>query len=133
MPPATLSSFVFVALGGAVGACLRYAVSLWSLSRLGAGFPYGTLAVNVVGSAMLGLAAAFLIEAHQDGGRWRVELLMIGALGGFTTFSTFSLEAVMLALKGRPGAAALYVALSVLLAIAAAAAGLLLGRWARGA
>ncbi len=134
MPPPSPAMFALVALGGAIGATLRYGATVVALRRFGPDFPVATLAVNVVGSFLLGLAAAFLVEPPtSDGARWRAALLMTGVLGGFTTFSTFSLDAVGLALKGRWAAAGGYVAGSVALSIAAAGLGLALGRSVRSA
>jgi CrcB protein len=106
------ASLLLVALGGALGSVARYAVSVLALSMLGGGFPWGTLAVNVLGSAAIGIAAG----AGLEGG---ARLLVItGFLGGFTTFSAFSLETASLA-ERAPGLAALYVAASICLGLAA--------------
>lgn len=110
-----------VALGGAVGAMLRFG-SVNAAARLfGAGFPYGTLFVNVLGSFIMGLAAVYLFTRLD--GRY-TPLLMTGVLGGFTTFSAFSLDAVKLFESGRMLAAGAYIGGSVLLAIVALLAGM---------
>ena len=114
-------ALVLVALGGAAGSVLRYLVSVGSLALFGAGFPWGTLAVNVAGSAAIGALAGAGLE-----GQARL-LLVTGFLGGFTTFSAFSLEAVGLWERSPPLAIA-YVAASVLLGAAACLAGLWLFR-----
>jgi CrcB protein len=117
----TLPSLLLVAAGGAIGSVLRYAVSLAGVALLGAAFPWGTLAVNVLGSAAIGALAGAGVE-----GQARL-LLVPGLLGGFTTFSAFSLEAGFL-WERSPPLAALYVALSVGLGIGACAAGFWLFR-----
>ncbi len=107
----------FVALGGALGASLRHlATLLWPA-------PWGVLAVNVAGSLAIGLLAGRLSPALAP-------LLITGVLGGFTTFSAFSLDALRLVEGGRLGAAALYVGGSVGLSVLACALGLWLGRLA---
>jgi CrcB protein len=117
----TLPSLLLVAAGGAVGSVLRYALSLACLALFGAGFPWGTLAANVAGSAAIGALAG----AGVDG---QARLLLVpGLLGGFTTFSAFSLEAGFL-WERSPALAALYVALSVGLGLGACAAGFWLFR-----
>ena len=117
-----------VALGGAIGASLRYAVGAWSLRAFGPGFPVGTMAVNIAGSFAMGvLAVAMLHRFPESWGRF-APFVMTGILGGFTTFSAFSLDALTLFERGRFGAVAVYVGGSVLLAIGALFAGLALGR-----
>ena len=125
-----LAASLQVALGGALGAVLRYqtggAVARWLGPSAAAAFPWATLAVNVTGSFAMGLLAGCL--ARHDGAEgWRL-LLGVGLLGGFTTFSAFSLDALTLWQRGETGQAALYVALSVVLSLAAAVAGLWLSR-----
>ena len=114
-----------VAVGGACGACLRYLSGVMATRLLGHGFPWGTLFVNVVGSFVMGLLVVLL--AHISGQKF-APLLVTGALGGFTTFSTFSLDAVTLFERGQIGAAGLYVGTSLIVSIAALAAGLFLAR-----
>ena len=106
-----------VAIGGAVGACLRY------LAVLGTGTPTGTLLVNVAGSAVMG--ALWVTLATR--GQFQL-LLMTGVLGGFTTFSAFSLDAVKLWQQGQTMMALAYVAASVILSIAALVAGAALAK-----
>jgi CrcB protein len=122
-----VTSALLVALGGALGSVARYGVGVWSARAFGVGFPWGTLAVNVLGGLAMGfLAALFALRAGtSDGTRL---FLMTGVLGGFTTFSAFSLDSVALWERGEAGAAAVYVLASVALSIAALAAGLALGR-----
>jgi CrcB protein len=108
----SLSGVLLVALGGAVGSVARYLVSVAALSTLGAGFPWGTLAVNILGCAAIGVAAGMGIEGQQR------LLLVTGVLGGFTTFSAFSLETGAL-FERSPLLAVLYVLASVTLGLAA--------------
>ena len=118
-----MTSVFQVALGGALGASARYGVNLGAARMFGPAFPWATLAVNVAGSFLMGLLAASLGRESA----W-APLLLTGVLGGFTTFSAFSLDAVALWQKGQGGMAALYVAASVILSLAALVAGLALGR-----
>ncbi len=119
--------WLYIAMGGALGAVSRYGVTLGA-ARLGAtGFPYATLTVNVVGSFLIGLFVAWL------GGRTEINpalrpLIQVGFLGALTTFSTFSLDALILLEQGRFTQAGLYIAASVLVCLAACFIGLLAGR-----
>ncbi len=113
-----------VALGGAIGAVLRFGV-VQASARLVPGFPWGTLAVNVLGSALMGLGAALLLSGA--GARF-APFALAGVLGGFTTFSAFSLDALKLWEAGAGPAAAAYVAASVGLSLGAAVLGLWIGR-----
>jgi len=121
------STLSLVALGGAVGAALRYLSGVAVLRLTGPQeFPLAILTVNVIGSFLMGV---FVVVAAHRGLTHLSPLVMTGLLGGFTTFSAFSLETVTLMERGQIGAAGLYVALSVGLSIA----GLMLGLWmARG-
>ncbi|MBN7785920.1 fluoride efflux transporter CrcB [Ponticoccus gilvus] len=114
-----------VAIGGALGASARYMTGIAMARLLGKGFPWGTLTVNVVGSFAMG--ALVVLLAHLGGNRW-APLLMTGVLGGFTTFSAFSLDAVTLYERGQTGVAAGYVAVSVVASITALFAGMSLAR-----
>jgi CrcB protein len=117
-----------VALGGAIGASLRYLAGLWFLRMLGqTPFPIAILAVNVAGSFAMGL---FVGAAAQKGLTHLSPFVATGILGGFTTFSAFSLEAVTLYERGDLAGAALYVGLSVGLSILALVAGLWVARGA---
>ena len=117
--------------GGAVGAGARHLVGRAALGLFGPGFPWGTLAVNLAGGLLMGLLAGTL--ARTSGGEsWRL-LLGTGVLGGFTTFSAFSLDAVTIAQRGEMATAALYVVASVAGAILALLGGLALARLAGGA
>jgi fluoride exporter len=114
---------LLVAAGGAVGALARYGVTLAAARWFGAGFPWGTLVVNVAGGLAMGLLIA-RVGPDQEALRLA---LGVGVLGGFTTFSAFSLETVRL-MEHQPGLAMLYVAASVILSVGACWAGLSLGR-----
>ena len=118
-----MNPVIQVALGGALGASARYGVNLGAARLFGPVFPWATLAVNVAGSLLMGLLVAAL---GRDSG-W-APLLMTGVLGGFTTFSAFSLDAVALWQKGQGAMAALYVGASLILSLAALTAGLSMGR-----
>jgi len=111
-------TYLWVALGGALGSVARYACSGAAVRWLGAGFPYGTLFVNMSGSFAIGLLAAL---AATDGrpslGTDARAFLLVGVLGGFTTFSSFSLETLSLARSGALGPAALNVVASVALCL----------------
>ncbi|KAF0676189.1 fluoride efflux transporter CrcB [Profundibacterium mesophilum] len=113
-----------IALGGAIGAAARHLLGLAVLRVTGPGFPLGMLTVNVAGSFAMGVAAVLLA---QRGASW-APFAMTGVLGGFTTFSAFSLEAVSLLEKGLLGQAAAYVTLSVGASMGALFLGLLLAR-----
>jgi len=117
-----------VALGGAIGAVARFLVVTGTARAFGTGFPMGTLAVNVAGSLAIGVLAAVLL--WPKGASPAAPFLITGVLGGFTTFSAFSLDALRLVEDGRIGTAALYVVLSVVLSLAACAAGLMMVRGA---
>jgi CrcB protein len=116
--------WVAVALAGAAGSVLRYAVGL-ALLRAPMGFPAGTLVVNVLGSFLLGVFARALSAPHLDPA-WRIALT-VGFCGGFTTFSTFSAELVSMAQEGRALRAAAYVLASLVLGVTATLLGLALG------
>lgn len=117
---------LLVALGGALGSVARFGVNVLTARTLGPFFPWGTLTVNVVGGLVMGLIAA-LLALRGGSGELRL-FLMTGIMGGFTTFSAFSLDAVSLWERGDQGLAAAYVAASVALSIGALVAGLALGR-----
>ena len=120
-----MTEFLLVAAGGAVGAVARYAVTLLMRPVSGT-FPWHTLGVNVAGSFLLGLLMALLPEGDA-GERLRL-LLGVGVLGGFTTFSAFSVDALTLAQQDQWLSAAAYVLGSVVAALAGAAAGYAAGR-----
>ena len=117
-----------VAFGGAIGAASRHLVNLAALRLLGPGFPAGTLTVNVVGGLLMGLLAGYFALRHEGGGQAMRLFLATGVLGGFTTFSAFSLDAVLLWERGDVAAATGYVLLSVVLSIGALLVGLAIMR-----
>ena len=114
-----------VAFGGAIGAALRYLANVGALRLLGPGFPFATLLVNVAGSFLMGLL--FVALAETGSGRLGA-FVLTGVLGGFTTFSAFSLDTLALVEKGQGALAATYVVASVGLSLVAIVAGLALGR-----
>lgn len=114
-----------VALGGALGASGRYLTGVAALRLTGPGFPWGTLAVNVVGAFLMGV---LVVALGQLGANRYAPFLMTGLLGGFTTFSAFSLDALTLWERGQPGLAGGYVLASVVLSLAAIVAGLAVAR-----
>lgn len=119
-----LAGYLVVFLGAGLGGALRHGVNMLAARMLGTGFPLGTLAVNVVGSFAMGFLAGYW--ALKSGLSQPLRLfLTTGMLGGFTTFSAFSLDAALLWEEGRPAVAGLYVAASV----AGAVAALFLGLW----
>lgn len=119
--------WLLVLAGGALGSAGRYAVALWVAGRFGAGFPWGTLAVNVTGSFLIGLLATLADERGAIAPEARV-FLVVGVLGGFTTFSSFSLETLRLVDHGDTARALLNVAGSLFFAFAAAALGIAVAR-----
>jgi fluoride exporter len=122
-----MMGFLIVFLGGGLGAALRHGVNIAAARLLGTTFPYGTLAINVLGSLAMGLIAEYFALKIGLPQRWRL-FLTTGVLGGFTTFSAFSLEAALLYERGQIAGAALYVVASVVLAIGALFAGLAIVR-----
>lgn len=134
----SFSHFLLAAVGGGLGAGLRYVVGAASLRWFGPGFPWGTLTVNVLGSLAMGVLIGWLVtrvgtSAHAPGGMGlsvtdlRV-FLATGVLGGFTTFSAFALDVVTLHERGAGLSVAAYVLASVMLSVLAVLAGLALAR-----
>jgi len=122
---AMIVTLIPVALGGALGAVLRF-LTVHGISRMvGNGFPLGTVVVNVAGSFAMGVLVSALTSKAPE---WAAPLFLSGFLGGFTTFSAFSLDAIMLWERGALLAAAGYVAASVIFSLAALLAGLFVAR-----
>jgi fluoride exporter len=121
-------TYLIVFLGGGIGAALRHGVNMASTRLLGVAFPYATAFENVSGSLVMGLIAGyFALRTPGLSQHWQL-FLTTGILGGYTTFSAFSLDAVLLYERGALGLAALYVLASVVLSIAGLFAGLALAR-----
>lgn len=116
-----------IAAGGATGAVLRHFLNTGILAVTGATFPLGILVINVLGSLVMGLLAGFFAHVHEPSQTLKV-FLTVGVLGGFTTFSAFSLDAVLLWERGEVLQSLAYVLCSVVFSIAALAAGLFLIR-----
>jgi fluoride exporter len=119
-----MPAYLVVFFGAGIGGALRHGVNLFAARMLGTGFPFGTLAVNVSGSLTMGLLAGYFAFKGDLGQMWRL-FLTTGVLGGFTTFSAFSLDAARLWERGDLWLAALYVFGSVAVSIGA----LFLGLW----
>jgi fluoride exporter len=122
-----MSRFLWICLGGAVGTGARYLLSGWALSLLGAGFPYGTLAVNVIGSFCVGLLVQVGLATALMSPTLRMALTT-GVMGGFTTYSTFNYETIRYIQDGAWRLAVGNVAITLAACLAAGFAGLALGR-----
>jgi fluoride exporter len=120
-------AYFLVFLGGGIGAALRHGVNVGAARLMGIGFPYGTLTVNIIGSLLMGLIIEYLALKGDMSQHWRL-FLTTGILGGFTTFSAFSLDAALLYERGQLALAAGYVLGSVAASIAALFIGLLIVR-----
>jgi CrcB protein len=120
-------NYVLVFIGGGLGSTLRHTINVLSARLLGTAFPYHTFIINITGSLVMGLVAGYLAFKGGASQPWRL-FLMTGILGGYTTFSAFSLDTALLYERGAIGLAALYVLGSVVLSIAGLFAGLALVR-----
>ncbi|MFN6925498.1 MAG: fluoride efflux transporter CrcB [Tabrizicola sp.] len=118
-------NLIQVALGGAIGASLRYLTNVGTMRWIGPGFPYATVIVNVIGSFLMGVLVVVLA---RKGGNQFAPFLMTGILGGFTTFSAFSLDTLTLWERGQHELALAYVVVSVVLSLSAIVAGLVVAR-----
>ena len=114
-----------VALGGAIGAALRFLTGIGILRLMGPGFPVAVMGINIFGSFVMGL---FVVFATQRGVTQLNSFMMVGLLGGFTSFSAFSFEAVSLFERGAMGQALAYVVMSVVLSIGSLLLGLMIAR-----
>lgn len=120
-------NYLLVFIGGGLGASLRHAINVGCARACGTSFPYGTFVINISGSLVMGIIAGYLALKGEASQPWRL-FVMTGILGGYTTFSAFSLDAVTLYQRGEMGLALFYVLGSVVLSIAGLFAGLALVR-----
>ena len=130
-PPRRLAPYLAVGFGAALGANLRYGVGLWAAARWPGAFPWGTLLINLSGSLLLGLFLTLIAERFAEPSQLRL-FVATGVLGAYTTFSTFSAEAVGLLDAGQPALALAYAALSLMGCYGAAWAGIACARVGRG-
>lgn len=120
-------NIVLVAIGGAIGSVARYLVGVWGVKLAGPNFPWGTITVNVVGAFLIGLMVEMVARRFDASSEVRV-FIVTGIIGGFTTWSSFTLDAVVLFERGDLGLAAVYMLASLVVSFAAIFAGLALGR-----
>jgi CrcB protein len=120
-------NYLLVFIGGGLGSTLRHIINMVTPRVIGTGFPYHTFIINITGSIVMGLIAGYLAFKSEASQPWRL-FLMTGILGGYTTFSAFSLDAAMLYERGEIGLALFYVLGSVVFSIAGLFAGLALVR-----
>lgn len=118
---------VYIAIGGAIGSLLRYFTSNFVNSHFKMDFPLGTMTVNIIGSLFMGFVAGYILKNNHEHNELKA-FLTIGLLGGFTTFSAFSLDAINLIEKGVLSYAVIYIALSVFVSIVALLMGLYISR-----
>lgn len=119
--------YVMVGAGGCLGSILRFWLGSYIGSRIGTRFPYGTFVINVTGSFLIGLVFAVLTARTQWSPNWRY-LILIGFIGGYTTFSSFEFETLRTVQDGQIGVGILYVALSVVVGFVAVWGGMMTGR-----
>ena len=120
-------AYLVVFIGGGIGAALRHGVNIGAARLFGTSFPFGTLSVNIIGCLAMGLLAGYFAFKGDLSQNWRL-FLTTGILGGFTTFSAFSLDVAVLYERGEIGLAATYVLASVMVSLMAVFAGLALMR-----
>lgn len=121
-------TIIYITLGGGIGAAMRYYAMVLSSRWWGMDFPYGTLLVNILGSLLMGVLAGVLARTLPEHQHEMRAFIGVGILGGFTTFSAFSLDAWLLLEQGKYAAGIGYITASVVFAIAALISGLMLGR-----
>jgi len=121
-----LLKYLMVGIGGCLGSILRFWLGNYIGSRMGSRFPYGTFAINISGSFLIGLVFAFLTVRSQWSPYWRY-LILIGFIGGYTTFSSFEFETLRTLQEGQFGMGLLYVMSSVVLGLAAVWGGIIAG------
>jgi CrcB protein len=122
-----MMNLLAIAIGGATGSLCRYGMTNGIYFLLGRGFPYGTLAVNILGSILMGIAYIMMVEKVEVSPEWRMGII-VGLLGAFTTFSTFSIETLELLETGENLKAILNMFLSVALCISGCWIGMILAR-----
>lgn len=122
-----MSNILLVAIGGAIGSVGRYLVGLWATRLAGPNFPWGTLTVNILGAFAIGLFVEMIARRLDASAELRV-FIVTGIIGGFTTWSSFTLDTMVLFERGEVGLSALYLLASLLVSFAAIFAGLALGR-----
>jgi CrcB protein len=122
-----MNAYLIVFLGAGLGGMLRHAANVWVPRVAGTAFPFQTLTVNIIGSLVMGLLAGYFAVKHDPGQDWRL-FLATGIMGGFTTFSAFSLDTAVLYQRGEIALAGLYVLASVGVSMAAIFAGLAIMR-----
>lgn len=123
----TVSQIIVIAVGGALGSVLRFVMSTWVYAQVGRSFPYGTLAVNVFGCLLMGFLFVLFIERLASDALLRAGML-IGLLGGFTTFSAFSIETISLVEQGAFAKATVNMIVSLVLCVGATWLGVVFGR-----
>lgn len=126
-----VTKLLLIALGGAVGTSLRYGIGIGMVRWLGRGFPFGTLAANILGSFLLGVVMESVGEREVVGVPWKL-VLGTGVMGGFTTYSSFNLETIRLAEAGDFGKAGLYLSATLIACVVAGLGGIVLVRSIRG-
>ncbi|WP_420263674.1 fluoride efflux transporter CrcB [Candidatus Magnetominusculus dajiuhuensis] len=122
-----MGDYLLIGIGGAVGAIARYALALWITGKWGRVFPLGTFVINISGSFLIGFVMSILAARNIIDPQWRL-LIVVGFLGGYTTFSAFEFETGTLLKQGESLAAMLYVALSVIVGFIALRIGDALGK-----
>lgn len=121
------NQLVIIAIGGAIGSVLRYLISFRIQEWAGISFPWGILVVNVIGCLLIGFLGSLLADRIEFSALWRGGLL-IGFLGGFTTFSSFTWDSINLIENGQYLSASIYIVLSLMLSLLATSLGIILGR-----